>query len=117
MQSFALRRGLAMSQSCEMTVRLPADLHARPAGQMVQAVAPFDASITVAFGSREADARSVLAVMGLGATADGAVTLRATGPDAEQAVAAVVSLLGGLGQAKTELQSAVQSTVQTQPSR
>ena len=91
-----------MSQSCELTVRLPADLHARPAGQMVQAVANFDASIVVAFGPREADARSVLAVMGLGATADGDVTLRASGPDAEQAVAAVALLLGALGEAQTQ---------------
>jgi phosphotransferase system HPr (HPr) family protein len=94
-----------MSPSCESTVRLSADLHARPAGQVVQIAAKFDASVTVAFGGLEVDARGVLAVMRLGATAGDEVTLRASGPEASQAVAALASLLG----------EAV--SVDTQPSR
>jgi phosphocarrier protein HPr len=85
-----------MSQSCESTVRLSADLHARPAGQVVQTAARFDASVTVGFGELEVDARGVLAVMRLGATAGNVVTLRASGPQAEQAVAALALLLGEL---------------------
>jgi phosphocarrier protein HPr len=83
-----------MSQNCESTVRLTADLHARPAGQVVQTAARFDASITVAFGELEVDAAGVLAVMRLGATAGNEVTLRASGPEAEQALAALTLLLG-----------------------
>jgi len=83
-----------MSQSFESTIRLSADLHARPAGQVVQTVARFDASVTVEFGEREADARGVLDVMCLGATAGHEVTLRGVGPQAEQAVAALALLLG-----------------------
>jgi phosphocarrier protein HPr len=83
-----------MSQSSELTVMLPADLHARPAGQVVQTVAGFDAAVTVAFGGLEVDARSVLALMRLGATAGTEVTLRASGPQADQALAAVGLLLG-----------------------
>ncbi|MGH3265989.1 MAG: HPr family phosphocarrier protein, partial [Trebonia sp.] len=38
-------------------------------------------------------AKSVLGVMGLGATAGQAVTVSADGPDAEQAVAALIGIL------------------------
>jgi phosphotransferase system HPr (HPr) family protein len=44
-------------------------------------------------GDKTVNAKSVLAVMGLGATSGQQVTAAATGPDAEQAVAAVVAAL------------------------
>jgi phosphotransferase system HPr (HPr) family protein len=44
-------------------------------------------------GDRTVSAKSVLAVMGLGATSGQQVSAAATGPDAEQAVAAVVAIL------------------------
>jgi phosphocarrier protein HPr len=87
-----------MSQSSELTVRLSADLHARPAGQVVQTAARFDASVTVEFGPLVVDARGVLAVMRLGAVAGDEVTLRASGPEADQAVAALCSLLGAVAE-------------------
>jgi phosphocarrier protein HPr len=87
-----------MSQNSELTVTLPADLHARPAGQVVQTVARFDATVTVASGGLEVDARSVLALMRLGAIAGNDILLRTSGPDADQALAAVGSLLGELAE-------------------
>lgn len=87
-----------MSQSSELTVRLSADLHARPAGQLVQTAAKFDASVSVEFGPLMVDARGVLTVMRLGAVAGDEVTLRATGPQADQALAALGSLLGTVGE-------------------
>ena len=39
-----------MSQSCELTLRLPADLHARPAGQMVQAVTHIAPGLNILLG-------------------------------------------------------------------
>jgi phosphotransferase system HPr-like phosphotransfer protein len=44
-------------------------------------------------GATAADAKSVLGVMGLGATSGQHVTVAADGPDAEQAVAAIVAIL------------------------
>jgi phosphotransferase system HPr (HPr) family protein len=83
-----------MSASCEATVVLPVDLHARPAGQVTRAAAAHEASVWLSTGDRpEADARSVLAVMGLGAVAGQSVRVRAEGPDARDAVQAVVSVL------------------------
>jgi phosphotransferase system HPr (HPr) family protein len=82
-----------MSRSSETTVVLPVDLHARPAGKVVRAAATFAARVEIAYGGKVADARGVLAVMGLGATAGSTVTVRSTGDDAEQAVGAVAAVL------------------------
>jgi phosphotransferase system HPr (HPr) family protein len=82
-----------MSASSETAVVLPAHLHARPAGQVVQAAARFQAEVQIEYAGKVANARGVLAVMALGATAGTTVTLRATGPDAAEAVDAVVAVL------------------------
>ena len=58
------------------------------------AAARFSASVSLSVGGRSADAKSVLAVMGLGATGGQLVTVSAEGPDAGEAVAAVVAILG-----------------------
>ncbi len=82
-----------MPASCEQIVTLDGDLHARPAGQLAVAAAKFAADVSLTVGERTANAKSVLAVMGLGATSGQNVTAAATGPDAEQAVATVVAIL------------------------
>ena len=84
-----------MPASCEQVVTLDGDLHARPAGQLAVAAAKFTADVSLTAGDKTANAKSVLAVMGLGATSGQQVTVTATGPDAEQAVAAVVAILAG----------------------
>ena len=82
-----------MPASSEQAITLSGDLHARPAGQLAVAAAKFTADVTLTAGERSANAKSVLAVMGLGATTGQQVTAAATGPDAEQAVAAVIAIL------------------------
>lgn len=82
-----------MSASSECTVGLAADLHARPAGQVAQTAMRFAAAVRLGAAGREVDARSVLLVMGLGATAGQEVTVRADGDDAAAAVAAVAQVL------------------------
>jgi phosphotransferase system HPr (HPr) family protein len=77
-----------------VTVVLPTDLHARPAGQVSQLAAGFDAEVELVAGTRTARAVSVLAVMGLGAQAGQRIEVRASGPDAEQAASAVAAVLG-----------------------
>lgn len=72
---------------------LPVDLHARPAAVLTRTAAAFGAEITVLAGERSANARSVLSVMALGATAGTEVTVRAVGPDAADAVSALAAVL------------------------
>lgn len=82
-----------MSPNSERAVRLPADLHARPAGLLSRTAAGFASHITIATPAREADARSVLMVMSLGATAGTEVTVRACGADAKAAVECLAAML------------------------
>ena len=78
------------------TVILQVDLHARPAGRFSQEAARHAAQVTVAAGEKEVDARSVLLVMSLVATAGTEVTIRATGGDADQAAEALADLLADI---------------------
>ncbi len=82
-----------MPESCEATVTLAGDLHARPAGALAVAAAKFESSVELAAGASRADAKSVLSVMGLGAASGQQVTVRAAGPDAQEAVAALIGIL------------------------
>jgi phosphocarrier protein HPr len=81
------------SESSEQSVVIPADLHARPAGALVRAAAAFASTVEVIFNGKQASARSVLAIMALGARAGSTVVVRAAGDDADAAAAAVVAVL------------------------
>jgi phosphotransferase system HPr (HPr) family protein len=82
-----------MPASSEASIILAGDLHARPAGSLAIAAAKFESSIVLSAGGNTADAKSVLSVMGIGATSGQAVTVRATGPDAAEAVATITGIL------------------------
>ena len=58
-----------MSERCETTLALPAHLHARPAGELVKVAAGVPSTVEVEFNARTANARGVLGLMSLGATA------------------------------------------------
>ncbi|WP_406177260.1 HPr family phosphocarrier protein [Streptomyces sp. NBC_00996] len=77
----------------ETAVVLPANLHARPAGQLARTAAGFTSAIQLEYADRTVNPTGVLAVMGLGATAGSTVTVRAEGRDAEQAVTALARIL------------------------
>src|SRR5215472_8655120 len=85
------RRG--MPASSEASITLAGDLHARPAGSLAIAAAKFESSIELTADGHTADAKSVLGVMGIGATSGQVVTVRAIGPDAAEAVATVTGIL------------------------
>jgi phosphocarrier protein HPr len=82
-----------MSASCERGITLVGDLHARPAGALSVAAGRFASAVRVTAGGHTADAKSVLGVMGLGATTGQHVTVSAAGPDAEEAVTALIAVL------------------------
>jgi phosphocarrier protein HPr len=83
-----------MSASYEQDITLEGDLHARPAGALAVAAGRFAAAVRVTAGGHTADAKSVLGVMGLGATSGQHLTVSADGPDAREAVAALIDILG-----------------------
>ena len=75
------------------SITLAGDLHARPAGALSVAAGRFAAAVSVTAGGKTVDAKSVLGVMGLGATSGQQVTVSADGPDAEEAVAALIAIV------------------------
>lgn len=77
-------------------VTLKADLHARPAGQLAVAAAGFQSSIRLSADGRDADAKSVLGVMQLGASAGTTITVHADGPDESAAVASLTAILAAV---------------------
>jgi len=68
-------------------------LHARPATRFVQEAARFQAQIQVQYGEKSANAKSILAVLKLGASQGATLLIRADGADAAEAVQALVSLI------------------------
>jgi phosphotransferase system HPr (HPr) family protein len=77
--------------SSETTVTLPAGvaLHARPAAQFVRTAVGFEADITIAAVGREANAKSLLAILSLGAEGGSELRLTASGEDAARALDAL----------------------------
>jgi phosphocarrier protein FPr/phosphocarrier protein len=68
-----------------IVVPLPHGLHARPAALIAHGFRNLQADIVLSLGDRDANARSAVAIMSLGAAHGDRVTLRATGIDAAMA--------------------------------
>lgn len=77
----------------ETTVGAEEGLHARPAAQFVKKAKEFASEIVVVKDGTEANAKSSLRLMTLGAKKGDKVTIRAEGDDAEEAVDALVALI------------------------
>jgi phosphocarrier protein HPr len=78
-------------------IALPPDvaLHARPAAEFVRTAMGFSSRIEVAANERTADAKSLMAVLALGATGGTELSLRAEGEDAPGALEALVGCVAG----------------------
>lgn len=87
-----------MRASSEIRVVLPAAvaLHARPAANFVKTAMRFRSRVTVGLNGRLADAKSILAVLALGATGGTALDLRAEGEDAPAALDALATCVSRL---------------------
>lgn len=72
-----------------LVVTDPSGLHARPAARFVQAASRFESRIFIREDGREADAKSLIAILGLTIRASSEITLSAEGPDADAALAAL----------------------------
>ncbi|QFZ22950.1 dihydroxyacetone kinase phosphoryl donor subunit DhaM [Saccharothrix syringae] len=79
----------------EVLLTNEAGLHARPAALVARALDPLDARVVVRFGTGEADGKSVLALMNLGAPGGASVGVVASGADAAEAVRRFEELAGG----------------------
>ena len=69
-------------------------LHARPAAEIVKLAAKYQSDILVARDDLEVNGKSIMGVMMLAAECGSTLTLRADGPDADQALDALAALIG-----------------------
>ena len=77
----------------ELKITNPHGLHARPAATVVDRVRPFGAEVVIHANGRKANARSITALLGLGAAMGDDVRIVARGADAESATEAVAAIL------------------------
>jgi phosphocarrier protein HPr len=77
-----------------MAIKNRLGLHARAAAQLVRTVSQFRAEITVSKDGQEVDGRSILGLLMLAAAQGSIIEVRAAGPDAAAALAAIEDLVG-----------------------
>jgi phosphocarrier protein HPr len=79
----------------ERTVRIANKngLHARPAAEIVKLAAKFKSEITILKDDLDVNGKSIMGVMMLAAEHGSNVTFRAEGPDAQQALDALETLV------------------------
>jgi phosphotransferase system HPr (HPr) family protein len=84
--------------SSEVAVALPEGiaLHARPAGAFVKTALQFQSSVTVASNGKLANAKSILAVLALGAVGGTILRLSAEGDDSAAALDALAACVTNL---------------------
>lgn len=68
-------------------------LHARPAAEIVKLAARYRSDITVARDDLEVNGKSIMGVMMLAAECGSTLSLRAEGPDADEALDALATLI------------------------
>jgi len=68
-------------------------LHARPAAEIVKAAANFQSDITIVRDDLEVNGKSIMGVMMLAAECGSTLTLRAHGPDADDAVNRLATII------------------------
>lgn len=76
-------------KSFEYTITDGVGIHARPAGLLVKEAQKYESVIKIACKGREAEARKLMAVMGLGVKCGDKVTVTAQGADEDEAAAAI----------------------------
>lgn len=77
----------------DVVIRSKYGLHARPAALFVQTANKFEAAIRITKEDQEADAKSIMSLLSLGAENGSILSLVAEGDDAEEAVAELVKIL------------------------
>jgi phosphocarrier protein len=82
-------------QKIQVEVTNALGLHARPSSRIVQLASRFSCSVWLAAKGRRANARSVVDLMLLAAVVGSTITIETSGPDEEEAIAALIDLIGG----------------------
>lgn len=79
--------------SQKVTITSETGLHARPASVFVNAAAKYKSELIIQKGEKQANAKSILAVLSLGVSKGTEIIISAQGPDEEEAVNKLVELI------------------------
>lgn len=77
----------------KVIIKDPVGLHARPASVMVQEANKFESEITITYGEKSGNLKSIMSVMALGVKTEEEITISAEGADAEAALEAIKSAM------------------------
>ena len=80
-------------QEIKLTINHKVGLHARPASVFVQTATKFSSDIEITYGDKTVNAKSILAVLTLGAHQGAEIIIKAEGPDADEALKALKDLV------------------------
>lgn len=83
---------MALMVEARVVVRTGVGLHARPAALLVQEAVKHPCRVSIEYGGKRADAKSILQVLALGVKDGEEVVLRAEGEGESEALAALVHL-------------------------
>ena len=86
---------MAVSMEREFDIVNRLGLHARAAAQLVRLANGFASEIHVGKDGVEVNGKSIMGVLMLAAPKDARILIRAVGPDAEEALAAIGELIAG----------------------
>jgi phosphocarrier protein HPr len=86
---------LSIPAARQVKITHPLGVHARPSAKIVELASRFRSTVLLAVNGRTADARSIVAVMLLAASVGSTVTVEASGPDAQEAIDAISTLIAG----------------------
>lgn len=73
-------------KSFQYTIKDEIGIHARPAGALAKEGKKYESVITIEAGGKSADVTRLMAVMAMGVQCGTEVTIKAEGPDEDQAI-------------------------------
>jgi phosphocarrier protein len=79
----------------EITLKNKYGLHARPATMLAEAANHYEAEVVIEKGDQVSNGKSIFELMMLAAEMGSQLKIRASGPDAEEAVKALLALVDG----------------------
>lgn len=77
----------------EITITNKSGLHARPAGEFAKAAASFRSGITIEFGNRKLNAKSIINLLSGGINSGSTICIIADGEDEQQAIERLAELV------------------------
>jgi phosphocarrier protein HPr len=80
-------------RTCEITIKHPVGLHARPAALFVTTAKKYVSKVGIKYQNQTADAKSLLELLSLGITKDSTIEIFADGDDEETTISDLINLV------------------------